>query len=264
MKQSPARVALVLLFIFIGCFGTAYAAAGMLNRAAGPGGRRDLRPEHRAPRRRSRPWPSPGPSGPAPNPRHPTPRPTSSGDLRPAVPVVGRPRGLASLGDPGGLAGGAAIGLIWVSRRSRADHDRDERIDGASDWSDTPGGGGTELVGVGAMIAAPGVPVGGWAPPGMPPAPAAPYPYPYPTAPSAPIEPTSPYGTAPAPPPYPPGTPYPAATPYPPPTPYPAVTPYPASPTVAPPDAARHHRQPPPAPADRPGDGGPVPPAPPA
>ena len=34
MKLSPARILLVLLFVFIGCFGVAYAAAGMLTRAA--------------------------------------------------------------------------------------------------------------------------------------------------------------------------------------------------------------------------------------
>ena len=36
MKQSPTRVALILLFIFIGCFGAAYAAAGMLTALPAP------------------------------------------------------------------------------------------------------------------------------------------------------------------------------------------------------------------------------------
>jgi len=36
MKQSPARTALVLLFIFIGCFGVAYAAAGVLTALPAP------------------------------------------------------------------------------------------------------------------------------------------------------------------------------------------------------------------------------------
>lgn len=36
MKQSPTRVALVLVFVFIGCFGVAYAAAGMLTALPAP------------------------------------------------------------------------------------------------------------------------------------------------------------------------------------------------------------------------------------
>jgi hypothetical protein len=36
MKQSPTRVLLILLFVFLGCFGVAYAAAGMLTALPAP------------------------------------------------------------------------------------------------------------------------------------------------------------------------------------------------------------------------------------
>ena len=36
MKLSPVRILLVLLFVFIGCFGVAYAAAGMLTALPAP------------------------------------------------------------------------------------------------------------------------------------------------------------------------------------------------------------------------------------
>lgn len=36
MKQSPTRVVLIILFVFLGCFGVAYAAAGMLTALPAP------------------------------------------------------------------------------------------------------------------------------------------------------------------------------------------------------------------------------------
>jgi len=36
MKQSPTRVLLIILFVFLGCFGVAYAAAGMLTALPAP------------------------------------------------------------------------------------------------------------------------------------------------------------------------------------------------------------------------------------
>ena len=36
MKLSPVRILLVLVFVFIGCFGVAYAAAGMLTALPAP------------------------------------------------------------------------------------------------------------------------------------------------------------------------------------------------------------------------------------
>ena len=108
MKLSPARILLVLLFVFIGRFGVAYAAAGHADRAARPLGPRHVWPEHGFGDR---------PRGPGRARLH-RGRPRARrlqrhgrhqwDTLRPGLPVPGRPSGLASL----------AV-LVVVARRGR-------------------------------------------------------------------------------------------------------------------------------------------------
>ena len=234
MKQSPARLALVLLFIFIGCFGAAYAAAGMLTAlpppavggTCGPSTGSETALEALA---------QPGSIGAGPEP--PASNATAHHQwetfIQQCQSLADR-RGLASLAVFVLSLAVAAIGLIWVLRRPRTDDDADESVDGSSEWPGEPGPGGQgdpgELVGAGAVIAPPAPAYGvapdppleqGWAP--QPPAG-----YPYPAAPPYPTPPPYPPQAA-----YPP-VPAPAAQPYPP-SPYPAAQPYPPAPDSYPP-----------------------------
>ena len=71
MKQSPARVLLILLFVFVGCFGVAFAAAGMLTALPAPAIGGTCGPST-ASETAPRPWPSPARSAPDPSHRCPT------------------------------------------------------------------------------------------------------------------------------------------------------------------------------------------------
>ena len=207
MKQSPARVALVLLFVFIGCFGTAYAAAGMLTAlpapavggTCGPSTGSETALEALA---------EPGSIGAGPQP--PASNVTAHHQWTTFVQQcqsLADRRGLASLAILVISLAVAAVGLIWVLRKPRQDDGSGETVDGSSDWLVAPGTDDPSLlVGSGAVIAPPAVQAYGTATypaqqQAWPAQPAAPAPYPYPAVPATPASPA--YTQAPAPYPYP-------------------------------------------------------------
>ena len=182
----------ILLFVFIGCFGVAYAAAGMLTALPPAGHRGDLWSEHRLPRPRSRRWPSRGRSAPGPSRRRRTPPHTSQWEtfVQQCQSLADR-RGLASLAILVISLIVSGAGLFWVLRKPRSrDSDSGTSDDGGLDQpSYAPLGlqDSGVLVGAGA-VAGGSAPVATWppAPPpgyGPPPAyPGQPVPPPYPGA----------------------------------------------------------------------------------
>ena len=232
MKLSPARVALVLLFVFIGCFGTAYAAAGMLTALPAPAVGGTCGPStgsETALEALARPG-SIG-AGPEPPVSNTTAHHQWQTFIQQCQSLADR-RGLASLAVFVISVAVAAIGLTWVLRRPRTERVADDSVDGSSDWPGEPGPGDpTELVGAGAVIAPPsGVATGPWTDPAMPGYGAAPYPVqqPWPQQPAAP--PAYPYGTPPT---HPQHSGYPAPPPYPAPPAYPQQAGYPVPPSYA-------------------------------
>jgi len=222
MKQSPARVALVLLFVFIGCFGTAYAAAGMLTAlpapavggTCGPSTGSETALEALA---------EPGSIGAGPEP----PASNATGHKQwktftEQCQSLADRRGLASLAIFVISLAVASIGLILVFRRPRAEKGSDATDDESSDWPAEPGmGDRAQLVGAGAVASAPGATMtSAW---GGPPSRDS-YPAQPPTWPAAPAPPY-PYGPPPG---YPPQAAYPSGLAYPPP--YPPPGSYPAYP----------------------------------
>ncbi len=250
MKQSPARIALVLLFVFIGCFGTAYAAAGMLTAlpapavggTCGPSTGSETALEALA---------EPGSIGAGPEP----PASNATGHQQwktftQQCQSLADRRGLASLAIFVISIAVASIGLILVLRRPRPESDGEETDDGFSDRPGEPDTGeSAQLVGVGAAASSPnaaltsawgdpGAPTGyPTQPPGWPSAAAPPPPYPYGPPPGYP--PPGAYQSAPGyPPPYPPPPPA-SYPPYPPPPDYmPPAYPGYAAPPAAPPTLA--------------------------
>ena len=237
MKQTPARLALVLLFIFIGCFGVAYAAAGMLTALPAPAIGGTCGPST-ASETALEALARPGSIGAGPEP--PASNATAHHQWQTFIQQcqsLADRRGLASLAVLVLSLAVAATGLIWVLRQRRKDDDTDETVDGSTEWPGGPGG-PSELVGASAVMAPPAY--------GM-----APYPSQQPAWPAQP--PTAyPYAAAPT---------YPAAPPFPeqpayPPAPYPSAPPYPPAPEPYPPAPAPYPAAPPPPPP-------PPPPAPP-
>jgi hypothetical protein len=238
MTQSPARIALILLFVFIGCFGTAYAAAGMLTALPAPAVGGTCGPSTGS-ETAFEALARPGSIGAGPEP--PVSNVTAHRQWKTFIQQcqsLADRRGLASLAVFVISVAVAAIGLIWVLRRPRVATDGDDRSDGSADWPfdrgrDAPSG----LVAVGAATSiAPPAPAR-WPEPSAPsygPAPypgtaSAPYPGPLPAWPTQPGAVPYPYSGQP---PYPPGPPaYAPPPPYPgPPTPPPPYPPYPPGP----------------------------------
>ena len=177
----------MLLFIFIGCFGVAFAAAGMLTPLPAPAAGGTCGPSTGS-EAAIEALVEPGSigAGPRPSAANPSGRQQWQTFVDQCQSLADR-RGIASLAILVGSLAVSIIGLVWVARRSRADRDRDEHVDGAADWPNGPGGGGPELVGAAALIGAPGAPATlAWNQPSAPPAPVAPYPYPYPSTPPPP------------------------------------------------------------------------------
>ena len=253
MKQSPTRVLLVVLFVFLGCFGVAYAAAGMLTAlpapaiggTCGPSTGSETALEALA---------QPGSIGAGPEP--PTSNVTAHHQWETFI------QQCQDLADRRSLASAAifvisivvaGVGLFWVLRKR---HDGDEQ-DGASDDtgfgqpSYTPLGlhDPAALVGAGAVVGG-AAPAATWPPapqPGYGPPPGYPVPPPYPGAyPDAgypqqawPAQPPGyPQAAYPQPPAYPPPT-------YPTPPAYPAPAPAPASIEPQPPAAPQDPPVPP-------------------
>lgn len=233
MKLNPVRVALILVFIFIGCFGVAYAAAGMLTALPTPAVGGTCGPSTGS-ENALEALAQPGSIGAGPEP--PTSNVTAHHQWKTFIQQcqsIADRRGLASLAVAVISLVVAGVGLVWVVRRSRVDQEDDTSGSGP-DWPVEPGQG--ELVTAGAVIAAPGATVdgawGAYPPPAYPqgvypqaPYPQAPYPqgaYPQGAYPPSPYPPAAyppapyPYGGQPLPPPY-PGQQPPAA--YPPPWP---------------------------------------------
>jgi hypothetical protein len=261
MKLSPARILLVLLFVFIGCFGVAYAAAGMLTAlpapaiggTCGPSTGSETALEALA---------KPGSIGAGPEPS--TSNTTGHHQWQTFVQqcqALADRRGLASLAVLVVSLAVAGVGLIWVLRKPKQDG-----VDGPADQDELTGTPAytplglheqAALVGAGAVVGTPAAPVAAW-PSTQPPVYGAPPAYPSPPYPGTPVDggypppawPAQPPGTGPVPPPapypeqptahspqsYPPvAPPYPTATP--PPAAYPAPTyPAPADPQQATPE----------------------------
>jgi hypothetical protein len=247
MKQSPARVALILLFIFIGCFGTAFAAAGMLTALPAPAVGGTCGPST-ASETALEALAEPGSIGAGPKP--PVSNVTAHRQWTTFVQQcqdLADRRGLASLAILVISLAVSAIGLIWVLRKPRHADGPGENVDGTTEWLVAPAADDpSRLVGAGAAIAPPPAPAYGTVPyppqqQAWPSPPAAPYPYaatPAPPPPGPPAGP-NPYAATPAPPPpgyiQEPTTPAPSAYPAPA-APYPQATaPYHPAPPTAPP-----------------------------
>lgn len=254
MKQSPARVLLILLFVFLGCFGVAYAAAGMLTAlpqpaiggTCGPSTGSETALEALA---------EPGSIGAGPQP--PVSNVTAHRQWQTFISQcqsLADHRGLASLAVLVISLVVAGTGLFWLLRK----HDDGEASDADSALGGQAGPpSGAEdpmaLVHAGAVIGG-SAPVAAWPPappqaygppsayPGQPPVP--PYPgagyghggYPQQAWPGQ----APPPGYAPPPPPTytPPPPPQPTYTPPPPPPGYPQAPAYPPPPPPPPPAAA--------------------------
>jgi hypothetical protein len=240
MKQSPTRLALVLLFVFIGCFGTAYAAAGMLTALPAPQAGGTCGPSTGS-ETAAEALTEPGSIGAGPEP----PASNATGHQQwkmftEECQSMADRRGLASLAIFVISVAVASIGLIFVFRRTRSDSDDEDTVDGSSGWPAMSGpGGSAQLVGVGAPLA------GTWSDPAAPVAYAGPPPV-WTAGPTGP--PPNPYG---APPPYPGQGGYPSAPPYPPqppPAPAPSYPAYPPQPGYPPPAYPAYPAQPAPPP----------------
>jgi hypothetical protein len=235
MKPSPLRTLLILIFVFIGCFGTAYAAAGMLTAlpapaiggTCGPSTGSETALEALA---------EPGSIG-----AGPQPSTSNTAGYRQWETFVHEcqsladHRGVTSLVVFVGSLVVAGVGLIWVLRRPRR-HGDDEGSDPTTPEYAPLGLSDPALVGA---AAGGGAAMATW-PTAPPPAyGTTSYPYGSPPPPYGP--PASPYGAPPSPygsppPPYgqvPGAGPYPGATapPYPPQ--YPPATAYPTAPPPA-------------------------------
>ncbi len=245
MKQSPVRVFLVLVFVFIGCFGVAYAAAGMLSALPAPAVGGTCGPST-ASETALEALAEPGSIGAGPEP--PTSNATAHHQWQSFVDecqTLADRRGLASLAIFVISIVVAGVGLVWVLRRPRSAPSDDESVDPTTGLPLGSGPGGPDaLVPVGAGVASAGAPFAGAVayPPPQAFAPPAPYPgqpyagQPVPVHPGAAYPPQPGWSTQPPPPAYPASYPapptYPAAPAYPPP-PQP-----PATPAAAPPPPA--------------------------
>ena len=248
MKQSPARVLLILFFVFVGCFGIAYAAAGMLTALPAPAIGGTCGPST-ASETALQALTEPGSIGAGPEPSASNvPEHRQWATFIHQCQALADHRGLTSLAIFVVSLVVAGVGLFWVLRRNPSDDEADPADREPGDPAYTPLGlhDPAALVGVGAPVGAPG---GAW-PPGPQPGYAAPPPYPgrpvappYPGMPGGisappPAWPDRP-GSYPAPPAYPGAPAYPAypthPAPVPPPLPEAPVAPPPVPPAVTPP-----------------------------
>ena len=191
MKQSPVRILLILLFTFIGCFGVAYAAAGMLTALPAPAIGGTCGPStgsETAGEALARPG-SIG-AGPEPAKSNVTAHHQWQTFIQQCQALADR-RGLASAAILVISLAVAGIGLFWVLRKPRQDgNDTAPELD-----EETAGPAYTPLglhdpaalVGAGTVVGAPGTPVVAW-PSSQPPVYGAPPAYPAPSHPGAPAE----------------------------------------------------------------------------
>ena len=202
MKQSPARVLLILFFVFVGCFGIAYAAAGMLTALPAPAIGGTCGPST-ASETALQALTQPGSIGAGPEPsRSNVPEHRQWATFIHQCQSLADHRGLTSLAIFVVSMVVAGVGLLWVLRRKGVDDDADraESAPGTPAYSPLGIHDSAALVGAGAPLGAPG---GAW-PPGPQPGYAAPPPYPGPPVPPAyPAAPAYPIPPGPVPPPLP-------------------------------------------------------------
>jgi hypothetical protein len=187
MKSSPTRILLVLVLVFLGCFGVAYAAAGMLTAlpapaiggTCGPSTASETALEALA-------EPSSIGAGPQPPASNATAHNQWVTFIQQCQSLADR-RGLASLAIFVISVVAAGIGLMWVLRRKQIDPDdvttggRDAPAYSPPDLHDR-----AALVGAGAVVGGGAAPMATWPPSpppgyGPPPAyPGQPVPPPYP------------------------------------------------------------------------------------
>ena len=191
MKQSPTRVLLVILFVFVGCFGVAFAAAGMLTALPAPAIGGTCGPST-ASETAAEALAQPGSIGAGPEP--PASNVTAHHQWTTFIQqcqALADRRGLASLAIFVFSLVVAGVGLLWVLRKSRGE-DGDDAVAG-DPGQDQPSYAPlglhepAPLVGAGAVIAGsapvatwPPVPQPGYGPP--PSYPGQPVPPPYPGA----------------------------------------------------------------------------------
>jgi hypothetical protein len=253
MKQSPTRIFLLFLFVFVGCFGVAYAASGMLNALPAPAVGGTCGPSTSS-ENALEALAEPGSIGAGPEP--PTSNVTGHRQWQTFInecQTLADRRGLASLAIFVISIVVSGVGLVWVLRRPRSSDDGGDTGRSTTGLQGGPGPDDRDAL----------VPVGaGVAPPGAPQAGGVAYP------PQQAFVPAAHYPGHPAPPPYPPQQP---GVAYPPPhtwpvqpppsaypSPYPAAAPYPTPPGYGyPPSPPPPHQSPPPPAA------APAPPAPP-
>jgi len=141
MKKSTARTLLISLFIFIGCFGAAYAAAGMLTAlpapaiggTCGPSTGSETAAEALA-------KPSSIGAGPEPATSNVTAHHQWETFIQQCQSLADR-RGLASLAVLVISLAVAGVGLFWVLRKPRKDgDDGSSELDGPADGDALPGG----------------------------------------------------------------------------------------------------------------------------
>jgi len=193
MKHSPTRVLLIILFVFLGCFGFAYGASGMLTALPAPAIGGTCGPSTASETAlQALAEPSSIGAGPQPPKSNVTAHRQWQTFIQQCQDLADR-RGLKSLAIMmiSILVGG--VGLFWVLRKRRGEDD--EATDDAqfNRLADTPLGlqDPNALIGAGAMVGA-AAPMGAWPPapqpgygqpiayPGQPIPP--PYPGPYPEA----------------------------------------------------------------------------------
>jgi hypothetical protein len=183
MKQSPARVLLILFFVFVGCFGIAYAAAGMLTALPAPAIGGTCGPST-ASETALQALTQPGSIGAGPQPSTSNvPEHRQWATFIHQCQALADHRGLTSLAIFVVSLVVAGVGLLWVLRRNRVDDDADRANGepGAPVYSPLGLHDPAALVGAGAAVGAPG---GAW-PPGPQPGYTAPPPYPGPPVPPA-------------------------------------------------------------------------------
>ena len=188
MKQSPTRVLLIILFVFVGCFGVAFAAAGMLTALPAPAIGGTCGPST-ASETAAEALAQPGSIGAGPEP--PVSNATAHHQWTTFIQqcqALADRRGLASLAIFVFSIVVAGIGLLWVLRKPRGGDGDDAADDdpGLDQPSYAPLGlhDPAPLVGAGAIVGG-SAPVATW-PPGPQPGYGPPPTYPVPPAPPYP------------------------------------------------------------------------------
>jgi len=180
MKLSPVRVFLVILFVFIGCFGIAFAAAGMLTALPPPAVGGTCGPSTGS-ETALQALAQPGSIGAGPEP--PTSNITAHRQWETFIDqcqTMATRRGLASMAVAVISIVVAGVGLVWVLKRRPSDEDSRDGEDAGSVDSSTTWADGRTTDGAGELIGAGVAPAGQWGAGPLQAYPPSPYPFPYP------------------------------------------------------------------------------------